>query len=285
VDPAVEAVWRPATLPILLVVLLSGRLERENAGAAGAIGAGVIERGNGLIALGTSGVYFVAGESFAPNPSRAVHAFCHALPGRWHQMSVILSAASCLAWVTKLIGARDESAALAAVERAVERESTAADVPIFLPYLSGERTPHNDPHAKGVFFGLTHDTDPSALVRAVLEGVAFALADGQAALSETGATIGNVTVIGGGARSELWGRILATTLERPLAYADTAALGPAFGAARLARLAVTGEPATEVCRAVAADRFVVPDPTLSGPLGARRERFRELYRTLRTSFV
>jgi xylulokinase len=248
--------------------------------AAGAIGAGVFERGDASIALGTSGVYFVAGDSFAPNPARAVHAFCHALPGRWHQMSVILSAASCLAWVAKLVGARDEAAALAFAERVRD----GVPVPIFLPYLSGERTPHNDPHAQGVLHGLTHDTGPGHLVLAVLEGVSFALADGQAALVEAGTEIGDVAVIGGGARSLLFSRILATTLDRPLAYAAAAELGPAFGAARLARLAVTGEAPSAVCRKAATDRIAEPDPALADALAARRDRFRELYPALRSSF-
>src|SRR5208283_1583697 len=111
---------------------------------------------------------------FLPNPEDAVHAFCHALPGRWHQMAVLLSAASCLDWVAHLCGFTSVAAALAAAE---QRAGT-PDLPLFLPYLSGERTPHNDPHARGVFFGLNHDTDAGALVQSVLEGVALAFRDG-----------------------------------------------------------------------------------------------------------
>jgi len=248
--------------------------------AAGAVGAGVVRPGDGLLALGTSGVYFVAGDRFAPSPERGAHAFCHALPARWHQMSVILSAASCLTWVAALVGATDEAAALSWLDGAPEEE-----VPLFLPYLSGERTPHNDPNAKGVFFGLSHDTGPEQLVRSVLEGVAFALRDGQDVLRETGTVIRRVSVVGGGARSALWGRILATALEQPLDYARDAEVGPAFGAARLGRLAESGEAPEDVCRPAPAERTIEPDPELAGPLHARRERFRELYRTLRTSFA
>jgi xylulokinase len=158
--------------------------------AAGAVGVGVVEPGRALLSLGTSGVYFVASDAFAPNPAGGVHAFCHCLPARWHQMSVILSAASCVGWLARLSGAVDEASLLAEVEASGEGETGG---PLFLPYLSGERTPHNDPHAQGVFFGLTHDTDRAALGRAVLEGVAFAFADGQDALLEAGTAIESVT--------------------------------------------------------------------------------------------
>ncbi len=249
--------------------------------AAGAAGAGVVEPGQALLALGTSGVFFVAGDRFAPNPKHAVHAFCHCLPGRWHQMSVILSAASCLAWVTRLTGARDEAELLAEIE-AADRDPGAL---LFLPYLSGERTPHNDPHAMGVFFGLTHATERVDLGRAVLEGVAFALADGQAALREAGTRIDRVSVIGGGARNAFWGRILASVLDRSLCYAADAEVGPAFGAARLARLAVTGEDPGRVCIAPRVERTIEPDPALRERLAARIEAYRSLYAALRERFA
>jgi len=248
--------------------------------AAGAIGVGVVEPGQAFLALGTSGVFFVAGDAFAPNPSQGVHAFCHCLPGRWHQMSVVLSAASCIAWVAALTGARDEEALMA--EIAASRPGASA--PLFLPYLSGERTPHNDPHAKGVFFGLTHEHGRAELGWAVLEGVAFALADGQAALLAGGTRIGDVAVIGGGARSELWGRILASALGRTLSYAAEAEVGPAFGAARLGRLAATGESAAELCTPPPVERVIEPDPQLEARCRERHETFKRLYRLLRETF-
>ncbi|MED5262423.1 MAG: xylulokinase [Myxococcota bacterium] len=244
--------------------------------AAGAIGAGVIEPGEASLALGTSGVLFVAGDRFRPFPERAVHAFCHALPDRWHQMSVILSAASCLSWVTRLTGARDEAALLGEIE-AVDRP---ADRLLFLPYLSGERTPHNDARAAGVFYGLRHDTDRAELGRAVLEGVAFALADGQQALVDSGTVIGEVSVIGGGARSPLWGRILASALGRPLATRSGAEVGPALGAARLARMAVTGEAPESACSKPPVSHIAEPDPALSDLYSERLATFRRLYANL-----
>jgi len=248
--------------------------------AAGAVGAGVIAPGQASLSLGTSGVYFVAGDAFQPNPDRAVHAFCHCLPDRWHQMSVLLSAASCLSWVARATGAANEAALLAEVERA-DRPSGRL---LFLPYLSGERTPHNDPAARGVFFGLDHEVDRAALGRAVLEGVAFAFADAQEVLVEAGARVDSVSVIGGGARSRLWGRILASALERPLIYRESGEVGPALGAARLARIGVTGEEPSAVCEAPAVDFVVEPEPEWIAHARAQLSRFRRLYRDLRESF-
>lgn len=249
--------------------------------AAGAVGVGVIASGRGFLSLGTSGVLFVATDGFAPNPARAVHTFCHALSGLWHQMAVILSAASCLSWVTRLTGAADEAALLAEIE-AADRDTGSL---VFLPYLSGERTPHNDPDAMGVFFGLTHDHGRADLARAVLEGVAFALADGQEALTEAGTTIGDVALIGGGSRSRLWGDILAAALDRPLIGHAGGAVGPAFGAARLARLAVSGEDPETVCTRPPIDHIIAPDPALADRYACKRVLFRRLYRDLQGAFT
>jgi xylulokinase len=182
--------------------------------------------------------------------------------------------------VTRLVGARDEASLLAEVEAA----GPGGGRLLFLPYLSGERTPHNDPHAAGVFFGLGPETGRAELARAVLEGVAFALADGQDALLAAGTAIERVQVIGGGARSRLWGRILAAALERPLAYPAGGELGPAFGAARLARLAATGEHPDRVCTAPPAEAVVPPEPDLVQRYREARRRFRELYAALRERF-
>jgi xylulokinase len=248
--------------------------------AAGAAGTGVVLPGTASLALGTSGVLFVSGDRFQPNPDRGVHAFCHCLPGTWHQMSVILSAASCLRWAARALGAESEAALLSEVE--------AADRPCeqlsFLPYLSGERTPHNDPTATGVFVGITHATDRAALGRAVLEGVAFAFADGQQALLDADLRIDEFSVIGGGARSRLWGRILASALGRPLVYRSGGEVGPASGAARLARLSVTGEDPREVCKPPPVKAVVEPEPALADLYAARIEPWRALYHDLRGAF-
>jgi xylulokinase len=248
--------------------------------AAGAIGAGVVRSGEASLSLGTSGVLFVASESFKANAESAVHAFCHCLPRTWHQMSVILSAASCLSWVTRLVGAKDEATLVKQIE-AVDRPNE--DL-IFLPYLSGERTPHNDPHATGTFVGLGHDTDAVSMGRAVLEGVAFAFADAQDALLSSGTRLDSVSVIGGGARSRLWGRIMASVLDRTLVYRAGGEVGPARGAARLGRVAVTGEAPEAVCIAPPAAFEAEPDPELRDFYAARLDRYRDLYTRLRGAF-
>ncbi|MDB5102542.1 MAG: xylB [Fibrobacteres bacterium] len=257
--------------------------------AAGAAGAGVVRPGDAFLSLGTSGVYFAAAGSYSANPEGAVHTFCHCLPNAWHQMSVILCAAASLTWVARLTGAADEASLLAEVEAAMDRERAGAiakmDTPVFLPYLSGERTPHNNPHAQGVFFGMTHETDRAALGRAVLEGVAFAFADGQRALLDARADLREVSVIGGGARSRLWGRILASVLKRPLLYRKGGEAGPAYGAARLARLALTGEKPEDVCTAPAVDHVIQPEPAWSERYETGLSLYRSLYQDLKPRFT
>ncbi|MBM4244343.1 MAG: xylulokinase [Deltaproteobacteria bacterium] len=249
--------------------------------AAGAVGAGVIRPGDAFLSLGTSGVYFVAGDRFAPNPERAVHAFCHCLPRTWHQMSVLLSAASCLTWIAHATGAANEAALLDEIARADDRDPGV----LFLPYLSGERTPHDDANARGVLVGMTQATTRADLGRAVLEGVALAFVDAQDALLAAGTTIGRMSVIGGGARSALWGRILASALDRELDYHAGAEHGPSFGAARLARLAATGEDPRDVCTPPPVAHTIAPDPALRARYAARIEPFRRLYRDLRDGFA
>jgi xylulokinase len=249
--------------------------------AAGAVGIGAVEKGDAMLSLGTSGVLFVANDLFSPAPEGGAHAFCHALPGRWHQMAVILSAASCLDWAARLTGSAEIASTLTGV----------ADVPpfsrseLFLPYLSGERTPHNDPHARGVLFGMNLDTNPTALVAAVMEGVAFAFADGLAVLRAAGAEVVRASVIGGGARSAQWGRLLAAALDLRLVYRDESTIGPAFGAARLARLAVTGESVAAVCTPPPVSDEILPEPGLVELARAKHRRFAALYPALKEHFA
>jgi len=247
--------------------------------AAGAAGVGVIDDGDAFLSLGTSGVLFLAGDAFRPNPARAVHAFCHCLPNRWHQMTVMLSAASCVDWAAKLAGL-DAPGLFAAIETRGRLDGAE----IFLPYLSGERTPHNDPQARGVLFGLNHDSDAAAIGQAVLEGVAFAFADGLDALIEAGAKVEQISVIGGGARSPWWGKVLAAALKRPLVYRESSEVGPAYGAARLARLGVTGEAVEDVCTPPTVKSVIEPQDRDIDLLAGKREIFARLYPDLRAHF-
>jgi len=250
--------------------------------AAAAVGIGCIHPGEAFISLGTSGVVFVADDRFLPDPTHAVHAFCHCLPATWHRMAVILSAAGSLAWLAQVMG-QSEPALLGELEQA--GAAPTADSPLFLPYLAGERTPYNDPDAAGVFFGLNAATSRADLTRAVLEGVAFALADGLDALEAQGRRISGLSVVGGGARSALWGRILASVLGRPLRYHASGEIGPALGAARLARLAAAAGSIDAVCIAPPVDRVQEPDLALQQDLIPRRNLYRQLYPLLKDAFA
>lgn len=241
--------------------------------AAGATGVGVVSDGKALLSLGTSGVIFVANDRFRPNPARAVHAFCHCLPAMWHQMSVHLSAASCIDWVARLTGA----AGAADLFARAEAEGPASGPEIFLPYLSGERTPHNDAQVRGAFLRLDNDTTPDRLAQAVLEGVAFALADGLAVLREAGTEVAELAVIGGGARSRYWGQTLAAAMDVPLVYLQGGEVGPALGAARLAQLAVDGGNPAEVCVAPPVAHVIEPDAALADRLAPKLAAFRDAY--------
>jgi len=250
--------------------------------AASAVGMGVVRPGQGFLSLGTSGVIFLCNERFSPNPARAVHAFCHALPNTWHQMSVMLSAASSLRWVTHLLGMPGQEAAL--IEKVSQLSaSQRAQAPLFLPYLSGERTPHNNANAQGVFFGLTHEHDAAALGYAVLEGVGLGLLDGWEALKSGGGTAESLWLVGGGARSEWWARMLASMLGVRLDNAVGAEAGGALGAARLAWMACGGSLA-EVCRTPELARSVSPDAALAAELAPRHAKFKKLYEAVKGEF-
>lgn len=241
--------------------------------AAGAAGVGVVRDGDALLSLGTSGVIFVATRDFRPHPAGGVHAFCHCLPGLWHQMAVHLSAASCIDWVARVIGAADAPEVFARAERAGTSGGE-----LFLPYLSGERTPHNDPEVRGAFLRLDHDSSGDRLAQAVLEGVGFMFADGLRVLGEAGTRIERLAVIGGGARSPYWGRILASAMEVPLVYLKGGEVGPALGAARLAQLAVDGGDPADVCAAPEVARVVEPEPALVAAFAEKKAAFRDAYR-------
>ncbi|RZL28066.1 MAG: xylulokinase, partial [Rubrivivax sp.] len=245
--------------------------------AASAIGIGATQPGDGFISLGTSGVLFVVNDRYRPNPASAVHAFCHALPGRWHQMSVMLSAASCLRWFCTLVGA-NESELLA--ELAGAEGDVAERAPTFLPYLAGERTPHNDPFAAGVFHGLKGQTNRADCTYAVLEGVAFGLADGLDALRVAGTEVRQLSLVGGGSRSAWWAQLIADALNVEIVVHAGSEAGSALGAARLGWLAAGGAIDTVCTRPDITGRFA-PDPERHARLAPRLARFRDLYSRLR----
>lgn len=201
--------------------------------AAGAVGVGAVRPGDAFVSLGTSGVLWATTAGFAPNPARAVHAFCHALPATWHQMGVLLNAASALAWWAQVCG-RPEAELVAEAEA---WSGPHTQGPFFAPYLAGERTPHNDAALRGGFAQLAADTPRAAMTQAVLEGVAYALRDCQAALADAGTVLTQASALGGGARSAHWVQVLADVLGLPLHQVAESEHGGALGAARLARMA------------------------------------------------
>jgi xylulokinase len=247
--------------------------------AAGALGVGVDRPGPVSVALGTSGVVFAALDAFAADPQARVHAFCHAVPGAWHAMGVMLSAAGSLTWL------RDTAAPGVPFDQLLaeaQQWPPGAEGLTFLPYLAGERTPHADPDARGAFVGLSVRHDRGALVRAVLEGVAFALRDSLDLIDELGARPDRGRISGGGARSQLWTRIIASVLELPL---EPVAVdeGAAFGAAILGGVAAGIWPDVHTGVAATVQPRAQTDPVSEWiePYREQRERFRALYPALR----
>jgi len=243
---------------------------------AAAISTNVIEEGTGFLSLGTSGVYFVSSNTYTSNAHGGVHSFCHCLPNRWHHMTVHLSAASCLSWFAKTIKMSETELLAEAVQT-----SDSHDNLIFLPYLSGERSPHNNPHARGVFLGLSHQTSRAHMTKAILEGVAFAFADGQQAMLNAGIKINKVFVVGGGAQSLYWGKILASVLNRPLIYTKNREVGAATGAALLAWSALNANAHLSVPEVEA---VISPDNQLVMEYAMKHKQFKELYQRLESFF-
>ncbi len=247
--------------------------------AAGAVGVGVDRPGPLSVVLGTSGVVFAALPGYDADPEGRVHVFCHAVPGGWHAMGVMLSAAGSLRWLRQVV-APDEPYEKLVAE--AERWPPGAEGLMFVPYLAGERTPHVDPAARGAFVGLELSHDRGALVRAVLEGVAFGLRDCLEVLRPLGVDAEVARVSGGGARSDLWLRIVASVLGMPLER-TAADEGAAFGAALLG--GVAGGVFPDVHEAVSATvrttDTVEPEPEWIEPYAAAYDRFRSLYPALR----
>ncbi len=248
--------------------------------AVAGIGVGAVGEGASFVQLGTAAQIFVAGESYRPAPERMVHAFCHALQGRWYGMAALLNGASVLAVTARLLGYPEVGAMLAEAEREFHGPSRL----LYLPYLAGERTPHDDPFARGTIVGLGPETDRAEIVLAALEGVAFALADGLAALAAAGVPVSAPGLIGGGARSRLWARLIASILDLPLKRYVEGEFGPAFGAARLARLALGRDSSDALLGEPPVAEIVVPERALAAAYAPRLEAFRRVYGALQPEY-
>lgn len=248
--------------------------------AASACGMGTVTPGSAFLSLGTSGVLFVSNAGFSPNTDGAVHAFCHAVPDTWHQMGVILSATDSLNWLAGLL-----STPAAELSNALGETVAAPSPVIFLPYLSGERTPHNDANARGVFVGLDQTSDVKALTQAVMEGVGYAFRDCLSVLRAAGTDIESALAVGGGARSRLWLKMVATIIGRPLEIPKDGEIGAAFGAARLGLIAATGSDPADICSKPPIEGVVEPDADFAGAYSENHARYRALYPAIKEAFA
>jgi xylulokinase len=247
--------------------------------AAAALGVGIDRPGPLSIVMGTSGVVFAALPAFASDPQARVHAFCHAVPGQWHAMGVMLSAAGSLQWLHDRIAPDVSFAALVAE---AESWGPGVDGLLFAPYLAGERTPHADPSARAAFTGLELRHDRGALVRAVLEGVAFGLRDSLELVRALGGPSDRARASGGGAQG-LWLRIVASVLGLPIELTAVEE-GSAYGAAILGGVAggVFADVTEAVDRCVRVRATVEPDPGWQAAYEETYARFRALYPALDT---
>lgn len=241
-----------------------------------AVGIGAVNASDSFISLGTSAAIVSVTEQPLGNPDGGVHSFCHALPGRWYAMGAILSGASCLRWATGVLGQKNEAALLELIEATIPVQQTvASNAPLFLPYLSGERTPHNDPQVRGAFLQLGHESNTAQMGYAVLEGVAFALRDAMAAVTSTGATVPHCMLVGGGARSQYWAQLLANVLGVEMRTLHDSELSASIGAAKLGFAAI-GDTSL-LTQGLAIKNTFAPDIAQHAALNVRYGKYRRLF--------
>lgn len=263
--------------------LLSGTPVVAGAGdnAAAAVGTGTVSHGRCNISLGTSGTVFLCTDTLTPDPSNALHAFCHA-DGGYHRMGCMLSAASCNKWFCTDILKTDD---FAAEQAAILSDMLGKNRVFFLPYLMGERSPINDTDATGVFIGIRMDTSRSDLVQAVLEGVAFAIRDNTEAAKALGQSIISSSLCGGGARSPLWRKILCNVLNIPLQIPQSEE-GPGYGAAMLAMVGIGAYPTVTACAKalVKTRKMITPDPAAAMRYEEQYCKFQSIYPSVKQVF-
>ena len=262
--PAVAKAWGMPKRP---VVAGGGG---DNASAACGIGA--VTDNSALVSIGTSGVMFVSNDTFRPNAGRMVHAFCHAVPNTWHQMGVILSAAASLEWLAGILGSPAPK-----LTGALGSKLTGPSPALFLPYLSGERTPVGDAQIRGLIMGLGHESDHKVLTHAALDAIAFAFRDSLEALKDAGTEVKRVTAVGGGSKSELWLKIIATVLGVPVDLPAAGDVGGAFGAARLGMIAATGMDYRKVLTAPKTARTIKPEARARDAYEEHYRRYVKIY--------
>ena len=243
---------------------------------ASAIGIGAVKDGDAFVSLGTSGVMFVSNDRYSPNAGKAVHAFCHAMHGKWHQMGVILSATASLEWLAGVLKTPAPQ-----LTKALGSKLVGPSDLLFLPYLSGERTPVGDAQIRGAIIGLGHETGSKEMTHAVLDGVAFAFRDSLEALKDAGTSIKRVMAVGGGTKSELWLKIIATVLGVPVDLPVAGEVGGAFGAARMGLMAATGSSYASVCTKPKIAKTIMPDLKAKPAYDMAYARYVKLYPALK----
>ena len=243
--------------------------------AAAAVGLGVTAPGDAFLSLGTSGVVFAVTDSFAPAAASGAHAFCHAVEDTWHQMGVILAASDCVAWLCEVTGADVDTL----MTELASQPAEATDL-MFHPYLSGERTPHNDAGARGGFFGLARHHGRVDLTRAVLQGVAFAIGDATDVLRQAGGPPAALLATGGGAKNARWLSYVAAVTGLPITLPADGDFGAALGAARLGMMA-DGMSKDDVCQPPQIQKVIKPDAGLAERLASAREEWQDIYRVLK----
>jgi xylulokinase len=244
--------------------------------AAAACGIGALAEGQGFLSLGTSGVLLAAKDHYAPSPASAVHTFCHAVPEKWYQMGVTLSATDSLNWL-----ASNLEHTVNQLSSSLDGRATGPSSVLFLPYLSGERTPHNDVNARASFIGMSKSTDSKVLCQSVMEGVGFAMRDCLEALKSTGTELPGAFVIGGGSQSEFWLETIANTLNLPLYLPQKGDFGAALGAARLANVGVSGQSPSSVMTQPGIQRTYEPQLNLVAAYEAAYQRYTQTYSVLK----
>jgi xylulokinase len=240
--------------------------------ASSAVGLGAVNDGDAILSLGTSGVMFVSNAKFSPNTARAIHAFCHAVPNTWHQMGVFLSATDSIEWLSRLL-----KRPVPKLTAALGKKLTGPSPVLLMPYFSGERTPVADAQIRAAFIGMDAETGAKEMTHAVLDGVAFAFRDSLEALRQGGATVNRLTAVGGGTKSEIWLKIIATALGIPIDVPVAGEVGGAFGGARMGLMAATGAPFGKICTKPKIARTIMPEKSAQAAYEAAYRRYSKIY--------
>jgi xylulokinase len=242
--------------------------------AAGSVGIGAVSPGDGFLSLGTSGQLFVTTPDYRPSLAGRIHAYAHTVPNRWFQMAAMLNGARPIAWLAQLLDRP--------IDRLLAEAEAAPPGPLFLPFLTGERTPHGDTDIRAGFYGLSENTSQGSLMRSVVEAVAFSFAEAMEVLSRAGPVPETLLAIGGGTRSDFLLRTMADAMGCRLGRTESADIGPALGAARLAYAACVDGGTEEIMTKPEVRTWFVPDAARAAGLQARMSGYRALYPALKS---